>query len=336
MIQRLLCVVIALVALVTTSALFHALFPPPLPVGVAAKLQFFAEHKDEFDTLLLGASTIYYSVSPAIFDRTARENGLPTRTFNFGIDALHPPENFYVLEQILKTKPRNLKWILLETADVQMKLQWVMGTERAVYWHDWPRTRMTLQKALNPRGDAPWYIRISRLWRARRDLANHFTLFAQRFANAGRADLYWSQDHETSGVADVELGPRRDGYRLAGEAMSAQTAASFQNRLAREVAEARPKPLDPYADEAYRDYARKIRQIGAEPLFVVTPLIFQSPFIFRTSPPPGPILSFNNSRAYPQLFKTSARIDDVHLTNEGAEEFTRLLAREFVQRASQP
>jgi hypothetical protein len=327
--KSLLYVAIALAAFIATSALIHSLLPPMVPKGVAAKLEFFAQHKDEFDTLLVGTSSIYYSVSPEIFDRTTHENGLPTRTFNFGIDALHPPENFFVLDEILKTQPRNLKWVFLETANVETKLHKVLGTERAVYWHDWPRTALTLRKALNPRGDANWFIQISRLWLARRDLAAHLTLFAQRFGNVGRAmEFLFPLDRKAE--ADLELGPRRDGYRLAGYAMSAENAASFQKRLAEEIAQARPKPLDPYADEAYRSYAARFREIGVAPLFVVPPLIFQSPVSFRQSPP-GPLLSFNDARTYPILFDTKVRIDDAHLTNEGAAEFTRLLAIEFVR-----
>ena len=82
---------IALAAFIATTAVIHSLLPPIIPKGVAAKLEFFARHKDEFDTLLVGTSSIYYSVSPEIFDRITSENGLPTRTFNFGIDAMHPP-----------------------------------------------------------------------------------------------------------------------------------------------------------------------------------------------------------------------------------------------------
>jgi hypothetical protein len=332
--KRLGYVAIALLAFVSTSAVIHALLPPIFPKGVAAKLEFFAQHKDEFDTLFVGTSSIYYSVSPEIFDQTTQASGLPTRTFNFGIDAMHPPENFYVLDQILKARPRHLKWVFLETANVETKLHKVLGTERAVYWHDWPRTLLTWRKALNPRGDARWYIKVSRLWVARRDLAAHFTLFAQQFGNVGRArEFLFPQDRKAE--ANLELGPRRDGYRLAGHSMSAQDAASFQKRLADEIAQARPKPLDPYADEAYRSSATRLMEIGAVPLFLVPPLIFQSPVSFRDSPP-GPLLSFNDARTYPMLFDTKVRIDDAHLTREGAEEFTRLLAREFVRRARQP
>jgi hypothetical protein len=336
LLRRLGHVATCLFALVATSALFHAFLPPIIPKGVAAKLEFFAQHKDDFDTLLVGTSSIYYSVSPEIFDRTTSENGLPTRTFNFGIDAMHPPENFYVLDQILQTQPRNLKWVILETADIETKLHQVLGTERAVYWHDWPRTKLALRKALNPRGNVKWYTKISRLWVARRALAAHLKLFAQRFANVSRGvELVSPQDRNSE--AEMELGPRRDGYRLAGHAMSAEQAAGFQKRLAQELAEARPKPLDLVADETYREYGQRIRALGATPLFVVPPLIFQSPVSFREPPPaPGPLLTFNDARAYPMLFEPQFRIDDAHLTKEGAEEFTRLLAQEFVRRVRQP
>ncbi len=328
----------ALAAFIATSAVFHVFLPPVIPKGVAAKLEFFAQNKDQFDTLLVGTSSIYYSVSPETFDRTATENGLPTRSFNFGIDAMHPPENFYVLEQILKTKPANLKWVFLETADIETKLHKVLGTERAVYWHDWPRTSLALRKALNPRGNAKWYARILRLWVARRDLVAHLKLFGQRFARVGRGvELLFPRNADRKSEAELELGPRRDGYRLAGHAMSAEQAVGFQQRLAQEISEARLKPLDPVADEAYRDYAQRIRALGAAPIFVVPPLIFQSPVRFREPPPPpGPLLTFNDASAYPMLFDTQFRIDDAHLTREGAEEFTRLLAQEFVRRVRQP
>src|SRR5436190_3492094 len=149
MLRHFLCVIITLGSMLATSALFHGLLPPMIPKGVAAKLKYFSEHKDEFDTVLVGTSRLYYSASPQIFDMTTRENGLPTRTFNFGIDGMHPPENFFVLEQILKTNPRNLKWVLLELGDIQTKWDNILGTQRAVYWHDWPCTSLTLKTALN-------------------------------------------------------------------------------------------------------------------------------------------------------------------------------------------
>ena len=337
LLRKLGCVAIALLAFIATSALIHALLPPMVPKGIAAKLEFFTQHKDEFDTVIVGTSRLYYSISPEIFDKTTRENGLPTRTFNFGIDGMHPPENFYVLEQILKTKPRNLKWVVLEMGDIQTKWDNILGTQRAVYWHDWPRTALTLKKAMNPRGNAQWFIKVTRLWLARRDLVSNLTLFGKRFTNVGRAaEFLPSEKRERFRDADLELGPHRDGYRRAGDAMSPERAAFFQQRLAQEVSEARQKFLDPATEQGYRKSAAQIRQAGAAPLFVVVPVIFQSIARFRQSPAPAPLISFNDSRKFPQLYDTRVRIDDGHLTNEGAAEFTRLLAQEFVRQMRQP
>jgi hypothetical protein len=128
---RFFCVALGLGALLVTSLVYRALLPQSLPEGVAEKLEFFAKHKDEFDTLFLGSSRFYYAISPETFDRITRENGVPTRTFNFGIDGMNPPENFYVLDQILKTEPRSLKRIFVEVDNIETKSHLkILGTRR--------------------------------------------------------------------------------------------------------------------------------------------------------------------------------------------------------------
>ncbi len=336
--HRFLCVAIAFGALLATSIVFHALLPPSIPEGVAEKSKFFAKHKDEFDTLFLGSSRFYHAVSPEIFDKVTRENGLPTRTFNFGIDGMNPPENFYVLDQILKTEPRTLKWVFVEVGDIETKSHAnILSTQRLLYWHDWPRTALTLRKAFNPHGTAKWYQKLNRLWSARRTFILHLGLFEKQFTNVGRAaDFLPSQTDVPALESNLNLGPKGDGYRLAGAAMSPERAEKFRRKLAEEVATARPEFIDPYAESAYRDCAAKIRRIGAAPIFVVPPGIYQSPTLFRKSPPPGPLFLFNDSKTYPQLYDTKVRVDDQHLTNEGAAEFTRLLALEFVRSIRRP
>ena len=307
-----------------------------IPKGVAAKLKYFSEHKDEFDTVVVGTSQIYYALSPKIFDAITRQHGMSTQTFNFGIDGMHPPENFYVLDQILKTKPKNLKWVLLELGEVRARWFKILGTERAVYWHDWARTRLTLMKALNPRGHANGFTQLKRLWVARRDFASNLTLFGTQFANVGRiADLLPAANQERFAEAALELGPNRDGYRIAGDAMSAGRVASYQQWLAREIAEARPKPFDPATDRGYRAAAARIRAAGARPIFVVTPVIFLSTLEFRQSPP-APILAFNDAGKFPEYYDPEARVDESHLVRDAAEKFTAALAGEFVRQAAAP
>ena len=116
--------------------------------------------------------------------------------------------------------------------------------------------------------------------------------------------------------------------------MSPERAEHFRRKLAEEVSTARPEFIDPYAESAYRDSATKIRHLGADPIFVVPPSVFQSPILFRESP--ARVLAFNDCKTYPQLYDPKVRVDEQHLTNEGAAEFTRLLALEFVGLVREP
>lgn len=338
LIYRFVCVAFGFCVLLATSALYHALLPPLIPEGVVEKLRFFEKHQDEFDTLFLGSSRFYYAVSPEIFDNVTRENGVPTRTFNFGIDGMNPPENFYVLDQILKTEPRNLKWIFVEVGDIETKSHAdILSTQRLLYWHDWPRTALTLRKALDPHGTTKWSKKLNRLWSARRTFALHLSLFEKQFTNVGRAADFLPVQNEIPALrSSFQLGPNGDGYRLAGAPMSPERAEKFRRRLAQEVAAARTEYIDPYADRAYRECAKKIRRLGATPIFVAPPGLFQSPTLFRKSPPPGPLFLFNDARAYPQLYDPKVRVDTQHLTNEGSAEFTRLLALELVRSIPRP
>ncbi len=331
-------VAVGLAALLVTSCVYHALLPPSFPEGVAEKLSFFAEHKDEFDTIFLGSSRFYYAISPKDFDHLTGENGAPTKSFNFGIDGMNPPETFYVLEQILRTEPRNLKWVFVEADNIETKSHLkILGTQRLLYWHDWPRTALVLRKALNPRPGTKWYERLNRLWSAKRELILHLGLFQKQFTNVGRAVDFVSAIFENrTRQSEPLLGPAGDGYRLAGAAMGPERAELFRRKLADEVSGSRSGFIDPYAEGAYRDSAAKIRRAGAQPIFVVSPGIFQSPLRFRESPPPAPLLVFNDARAYPQLYDAKVRVDEQHLTSDGAAEFTRLLALEFVRVTRRP
>ena len=335
--SRFLCVSAGFVALLATSALYHAFLPPSLPEGVVEKLRFFEKHKDEFDTLFLGSSRFYYAVSPEIFDNVTRENGVSTRTFNFGIDGLNPPENFYVLDQILKTQPRSLKWLFVEVDNIETKSHLkILGTQRLLYWHDWPRTALTLRKAINPRPETKWYQRLNRLWTARRELILHLALFEKQFTNVGRAADFFSSWTESRGLkSDFLLGPKGNGYRLAGTAMTPERAENFRRKLAEELSASRSELIDPYAESAYRECVAKIRHLGATPILVVPPSIFQSPLRFRETPP-APLLVFNDAKTYPQLYDPTVRVDEQHLTNEGSAEFTRLLALKFVGLTRRP
>lgn len=330
-------VIASAAAFFCTCLALHAFLPAPNVWDVGPKMRFFAAHKDEFDTIFVGSSRIYFGVSPSVFDEVLAQSGVPSRTFNFGASGMYPPEKFYVLEQILALKPRNLKRVFLEIDDVQVT--WLpdkQTSQRAVYWHDGKSTWLIIRKILNLDVGEPLTRKFKMLRKARYTIALHLTLLARNLSNLGRgldlAESLLGGDQ----IAWEKLGPKRDGYFPVEEEISREKELDYEKELAREqAAEAGNVALDPYAEEAYRRYARQIRSAGATPIFLVAPIFPQLPSRF-SGPPPGLLLAYNKPSLYPDFYRSDARIDAHHLSPAGAERFTRLIAEDFLNNTRQP
>ena len=118
--------------------------PIELPV-IDEKLAHFAAHKNDYDTLFFGSSRTYRHLLPTEFDAATAAAGVPTKSFNFGIDGMFPPEDGYVAEQLFALKPQRLKRVFIEISF--FRNHWfAMDPEsaRALHWHD---SRRLLQVA---------------------------------------------------------------------------------------------------------------------------------------------------------------------------------------------
>jgi hypothetical protein len=338
---------IAATAFLITCVGLHAVLPfPEIDGGVSLKFRFFSAHKDEFDTLFIGSSRIYFQISPAIFDRVSRESGLPTRSFNFGIGGMYLPESAYLLEQILNLKPRNLKWIFIEYDEMQTKWSTENQTSRrALYWADWKRVSLLLRK-LTDAGTSPLWLpnftKLRDIVLRQKDKKNTRSLltfysgqFEKNYTNVARAadvlDYFLSRD--TSERRASYLGAASDGYVTKTNRMSPSQAAAYERGLAAAMAQRSTRPLSPYTVEAYRQCAREVRNIGAVPIFLITPSTTQINIAAESTGAPSVVIAFNNPRTYPRLFRSSVRRDGQHLTKSGAEEFTRVVAANFVELA---
>lgn len=328
---RFLNVALAVVALLATCAVLGRVLPEPPVENVTPKLRFFDAHKDEFDTLFIGTSHIQHQISPALFDSVTAAAGYPTHSFNFGIDGMHPPESFEVVEKILALRPRKLRHVFFEMEDVQV--QWSVharGTQRLAYWHDWTNTALVLRRAIDPRGDAFWLGKIGRAFLRRRDLLLHLGLFGRQFANVGRgANLMASWSAPSTADLGAEMGVDRDGFLAPNPPMPADRVERYRQKLQREISGRRARRIDPYADKMLRAQAA---QFGCRTFFILTPVASQTDLRFRAdTPPPGVVLRFNDAQKYPQLYDPAIRADEGHLSPAGAEEFTRLVAGEFLR-----
>jgi hypothetical protein len=339
--------VIGVTAFLITCIGLRAILPfPEIDGGVSQKFRFFAAHRDEFDTLFIGSSRIYFQISPAVFDRVTRESGMPTRSFNFGIGGMYLPETSYLLEQILKLKPRNLKWVFIEYDELQTKWSPENQTSRrALYWADWKRVSLLLRK-LTDAGTAPLWLpepaKLREIMLPQNDdkstgslLTFYAGQFEKNYANVARATdvLDYFLRRETKERRARYLGAASDGYVTRPNRMSPSQAAAYERALAAAMAQTGTRPLSPYAVEGYRQCTQEVRNIGAAPIFLITPSMTQINIAIENTGAPGAVMAFNDPRAYPNLYRSSARRDGQHLTKLGSEEFTRLVAANFVELA---
>ena len=327
----------AAAAFVFTCLVLHAFLPAPDIGDLSAKLRFFALHKDEFDTIFLGSSRIYNGIAPSIFDQVLAENGVRSRSFNFGGGGMYPAEEFHILEQILALHPRNLKRMFLEIDDLQVS--WVAGdnpSQRVVAWHDTKTTVLVARKMLNLDVREPLARKLRRLRKARHSLARHAMLWARNISNEGRAfDLAESFAHGDQKDRE-KLGPKLDGHFPTDEVMSGEAELTYERELAREPARnGGDVALDRYADQAYRHYARRLRRLGVSPVFIVAPALPQFPSKF-SGPPPGLVLAYNKPSLYPDFYHSSVRVDVNHLNSTGAARFSTLVALDFLRNTRQP
>ena len=339
--------VIGVAAFLITCIVLRAILPfPEIDGGVSQKFRFFAAHKDEYDTLFIGSSRIYFQISPAIFDRVTRESGLPTHSFNFGIGGMYLPETAYLLEQILNLKPRNLRWVFIEYDELQTKWSPENQTSRrALYWADWKRVSLLLRKLTDAGTDPLWLPNPAKLHdivlrqkdeKSTRSLLTFYAGQVERnYTNVARAsdvlDHFLSRDTKQRRAS--YLGAASDGYVTRPNRMSPSRAAAYERALATAMAQAGTRPLSPYAVEAYRQCAQEVRNIGAAPIFLITPSTAQINIAAETTGLAGVVMAFNDPRAYPNLYRSGARRDGQHLTKSGAEEFTRIVAANFVELA---
>ena len=298
--------------------------------GVYHKWRYWLAHKDRFDVLFVGTSRLYHQVIPAEFDvgvqTTAPALG-PVRSFNFGYDAMWPPEQFYLLRRILAERPAKLRYVVFDCMDIQPRLdERNARTRRTAYWHDWRHTRMA--------------------WSAVPDMAEPL-LAKWRFATAHGALLLRELTNQGLGAEwlSYEFGVERrkkesrwdppaewkdtEGYgRGTDEPFAGQKLAAYEANIRALRLLWPPQQLSPAYYRVIQAIDAEVRAAGAEPVWVVTPSddVTEN---FTGFPPGVLVWHYADPHAFAELYDPAVHYDHAHLNHRGAQIFTRMLAERF-------
>ena len=329
-------------AFVLTCLLIDRMMPArELPWLVREKVAYVATHGGEYDALFMGSSRVNNNIIAAMFDRTAAGRGFAIKSFNAAIPGLYPPQDAYLLERILGSKPAHLRWVFLEMQYLQTALPPAnLGTLEQVYWHDWPRFSLLFRHiVLMVKKRRHWRDEVEEAWRRWPQMRGHTLLFVQYFTNLGRGFPLLQRWVTHEPAAPLEwglLGENRDGWLPIS--VPPVTDQNVIARLDKDLLKRRTHPpikdfSDPVTQEGFDKVIAQIRRAGATPVLIVPPNAARGNYFY-----PDPrrtqqciVLDFCDPQRYPELYATEHRIDTSHLNEAGAEIFTRLLAERFVE-----
>lgn len=326
------------VGLFGTSAVFHRLLPFPNVPTVKAKIDWLAAHGDEYDTLFVGTSRTFAHIVPELFDRLMAEAGMPTHSFNLGVNGMRPPEDTYVLEAALAKRRAPLKLVVMEANALQVYTEddQALGTSRAVYWHDLKRSlavcRCTLETKVNGRAQ---FSPSSILWKLDAFRHNLNLFMSQTLSSGGGLEWLETRLGDPKPTPKNELGKRSDGYVLYDTPLQSINDGEWsiiQQRLAKLAV----KPIHfvnktKASQTEIRTKLRLIQPFGAQTVSFIPPMAGGN--VFTPNPaiyPNLPIFNFADPARYPELFQRANRFDSGHLNQQGAEVFTRMLVEKIV------
>lgn len=307
---------------------------------VREKWEYWRENKDQFDTVFIGTSRTFRGVMPAVFDQLTAEAGMPTKSYNFGVDGMFAPEDAYVAEHLLRDPPKNLRWVFMEMGVFLSNFDGRPPDNiRTIYWHDWVRTSLCIREVLWPKKRKAkmrkWFKGDDDDPPAALTAFTHFGVYLMYKSNIGRGAGAWERLVFRRPINPAMVGVTGDGFLpTSGDGVMRGAALT---RYEEEYAErlqtpARLVPLRPYSQESLDRVMRFVRACGARGVFIVAPTTGE--MSSHPSPETGiPTLDFRDMKQYPELFAKEHRVDTAHMNAKGAEIYTRRLAERFVEAA---
>ncbi|MEP6671035.1 MAG: hypothetical protein ABJF10_17880 [Chthoniobacter sp.] len=312
---------------------------PDVPV-VRPKMDWLARHGDEFDVLVIGSSRVQHQFMPSIFDQAAAESGHPVRSGNAGIAAMFPPEDGYVIDQILQRPHRRLRWAFIELTSFGERFDMLLaGTGRMDYWHDSRRMWLCTRRTVMGFQGADWqyagsvWKRGDLLMQWLADWSNNFAAFIRRATNFGRgAELMTA--HLNGGRKRSKFeggGSKGDGWVNPGgaQAMNDRQLTEYQRDFAALRAISRRHVEDPVAEASLRRSIEQLRAEGIEPILFLAPAVGRTQFWPTRLLESVALVDLSEPEKYPELYDPANRKDGTHLNLAGSALYTRELALWF-------
>ncbi len=312
----------------------HSRVPPIRARKVSDKIEAFHAGGDAFDTLLVGSSRTAVQIVPSEFDAAMAARGIPTRSFNLGLEGFRPPDDTMVLERALEKRTKPLKFLVVECNPVESVLEkedrW---TSPYIFTHDARRLGVYWRQIWAHERSLDMKIRFTAHLKHVTNYLPEFVVHFRHFVwnecriSRGSQLLLASLTGQPQGEKPRACPP--DGFYVKDRPKKILQGAEL-TRYRRKLAEriALPPGIG-HGDRVSQDelLAKKAlaERHGATLVLVSAP--FLKDWVFTIREADGVIvLDYSDPSRFPELYSPGGRMDFGHLTAAGARIYSRTLA----------
>ena len=313
---------------------------------IHAKRTHLEQNPEKYNTLVMGSSAFYRHINPEVFDAA---NDGKTQTFNFGINALFPPQGYYIYEELLKTPDLDLKYAFLDLFEIGNAFLVINAHKnRNAYWYTGKDYRFAMKAVTE--NDTPPHIKASGWY--------SFTLgYIVKLFNAGIVEnlLLFNKNNAEGNIDFSTLGRSQNGYYALDEELedNTETPNPYRVRLDGFLADTNAvvKMRDINAD-FFKDYTpdkypnfnethlQKLNDLiamskakGVHLIFVVSPRML--PYQYKVlmslyeQLPPANRINLSKAEEFPEFYFAENTFDFLHLNQKGSTLFSQALADKF-------
>ncbi|MFK7742645.1 MAG: hypothetical protein AB8H80_20200 [Planctomycetota bacterium] len=300
------------------------------------KITHFTEVSPEIDTLFIGSSRLLRGISPKVFDTATAERGIKTTSYNAAQAGIQPHDYDVWIDWVLENRPPRLTRVFIELGE------WSLGNrpatwmkDKTVDMHSPSHLHERLWTAVNTSENLSEFIRQTN-WALAHTAVNLF--------NIGRGIRIFDdtlREHrnlppDTPRNLTQGFGPLSDRTAPAQRlAFSKQWHAKPKKlkwlRKAKTENTIAPPSNEAGFTEGFERQARRLRQAGLEPIFVLPPVYSKIPGRSRLLEirSVARVFELDRPTTYPELYDTKHWFDAQHLRESGAIIFSSQLAAEF-------
>lgn len=312
------------------------------------KYEAYRSSHEDYNTILMGASTTYRHIDPELLDEYMREHApeLDLRSFNFGIPANRSPQSVYALNYLLDEYKDEIEYLVLDLSELTKMGVDNLHKKEMIYWYSKDNIASVVKTSyesekglLNQLGVPALHVfsyaeKLLMVGMGAAMLEQHAGLNVEKLSLGPQGNGYYSLDQEMIDDPDGDLSLRYDILRTPD-------TIAYRTELCQHLYDKYHASEKGYSQTMAKELNKLIEKCKKNDIKIVIMLSqrlgdrYEYLIPLYNSLPDEYKLSFADPSAYPFLNDRENLFDLAHLNKPGSKKFTLLFAEKYLEKLRQ-